>query len=65
MEITSGRNLYDIYVKSGVHVFFYVGEYSGGVYTQEATTTGDDKTKLTSRSETYISSYTYRRFYGW
>lgn len=63
----SSISIYDIYVKKGSHVLFYVGAYSGGIYTREATTSGDDKTKSYSRSTTFLSSngYVLRRFNGW
>lgn len=59
------RTLYDIYVKSGSHVLYYVGTSSGGIKTREATTTGDDKTKAYTRSMTSLSGYELRRFNGW
>lgn len=61
----SNRKIYDIYVKSGTHVVYYVGETNDGISTREATTTGDDKTKLYSRSTSWLSGYSLRRFRGW
>ncbi len=61
----STRELYDIYVKSGSHVLFYVGQYGSGIYSREATTSGDEKTKLYTRSATYLASFDLRRFNGW
>ena len=61
----ANRSLYDIYVKSGTHVLYYVGTSTNGINTREATTTGDDKTKLYTRSNTWISSYSLRRYNGW
>lgn len=64
-EVTDGRNLYDIYVKSGKHVLYYVGMVGDDYATREATTTGDDKTKLYTRTEAELSSYSLRRLNGW
>ena len=61
----SNRKIYDIYVKSGTHVVYYVGKTNDGISTREATTTGDDKTKLYSRSTSWLSGYSLRRFRGW
>jgi cell wall-associated NlpC family hydrolase len=62
----SNRYIYDIYVKSGSHVVFYVGKYDSGIRTREATKTGDDKTKIYTRSASYIASgFSLRRFNGW
>lgn len=57
--------IYDMFVKSGSHVMYYVGDSSNGVKTREATTTGDEKTKLYTRSKTFLSDYSTRRFNGW
>ena len=43
---SSNRALYDMYVKSGTHVLYYVGTSTDGIKSREATTTGDDKTNL-------------------
>ena len=56
------RYLYDIYVKSGSHVLFYVGPYGSGIYSRETTTTEDDKTKRYTRSLSYLSAFVLRRF---
>lgn len=61
----SERAIYDIYVKSGTHVVYYVGAATDGIKTRESTTTGDDKTKLYSRSASWLSGYSLRRFHGW
>lgn len=62
---SSSRSLYDMYVKSGTHVLYYVGTTTDGISSREATTTGDDKTKLYTRSTTWLSGYSLRRFNGW
>ena len=54
-----------MYVKSGTHVLYYVGTTTDGISSREATTTGDDKTKLYTRSTTWLSGYSLRRFNGW
>jgi hypothetical protein len=61
----SDRVIYDIYVKSGTHVLYYIEDTTDGINTREATTTGDDKTKFYSRSTTWLSGYSLRRFHGW
>ena len=62
---TSDRAIYDIYVKSGTHVLYYVGTATDGIKARESTTTGDDKTKLYTRSTSWLSGYSLRRFNGW
>jgi hypothetical protein len=62
---SSSRSLYDMYVKSGTHVLYYVGTATDGISSRESTTTGDDKTKLYTRSTTWLSGYSLRRFNGW
>lgn len=61
----SYRTIYDIYVNSGTHVFYYVGDSTGGIQTREATTEGEEKTKLYIRSDTSLSGYELRRLNGW
>ena len=61
----SDRKIYDMYVKSGSHVMYYVGTASNGIQTREATTSGTEKTKLYTRSLTELYGYTLRRFNGW
>lgn len=61
----SNRSIYDMYVKAGSHVLYYVGTSTNGISSREATTSGDDKTKLYTRSMTALSGYSLRRFNGW
>lgn len=61
---SSSRRAYDMYVKSGSHVLYYVSSTTSGIRSRESTVTGDDKTKLYTRSLTELSGYTLRRFNG-
>ena len=58
---------YDIFVISGKHVFFYIGNDKKikSYKTCEATTNGTEKVKFFYRSKKELDTYKARRFNGW
>lgn len=57
---------FDIYVKAGEHVLFFIKKEGEKIITREATADGDaEKTKLFHRLEIDLEKYDLRRFNGW